>query len=120
MLDQSKIYFSYFAKTKGISPDLLVSVAASTPTGFKGIRAIELAPRWDMIKALKSECITEFQFIQLYQQRVLSMIDPLHVYTAYRGKILCCYEKSASFCHRILIMNWLKDNLGADVIGGEL
>lgn len=120
MLDKSKIYFSYFAKTRGIPADQLVSVAVSTPTGFRGIRAFDLAPKWDTVSALKSGRITETQFAQLYQQHVLSVLDPLRIYETYRGKILCCYEKPTSFCHRNLIMSWLKDNLGSDVIGGEI
>ena len=105
---------SYFSKTKSFNTKLksnIVSIARITPKGFTGRGYLDLAPPSDLVKAFKDLKIDKDEFIINYNELVL---DKLSVHQVYQdlgeNAILCCYGKSDSFCHRILVRDWFNSN----------
>ena len=96
------------------------ALAIWAPGTFKGSTYESLAPSRELKDAYRTEEITAKQFEEIYYETVLSKLDPLTVYNDLKGKILCCWETRRQFCHRHLVIKWLKEELGDNVIGGEL
>jgi hypothetical protein len=116
-----KVYTSYFRVVdKYVNPDRQVSIAYSTPEYFNGNFYRELAPSGKLLGRYKSGEITTEQYRQIYYDETLKWLNPIEVYNQLKGKVLCCWEGRREFCHRHLVLEWLRDNLGEQVIGGEL
>ena len=50
----------------------------------------------------------EKRYIERYHQEVLKKLNPIKVARELDGKILLCYEKPESFCHRHIFAEWMK------------
>lgn len=102
---------SYFAKYRG---DSGVSIAIKHPPGFRGVTYPPLFPRWSFLsKYLKDH--DEAAYTESYRTEVLSKLDPREVLRDLDGRTILCWESSKKFCHRHLVAQWLKDNLGTNV-----
>jgi uncharacterized protein YeaO (DUF488 family) len=82
---------------------------AFPPEWFKGKNEPRLAPHKFELLELKSDVITEEQFTKSYLEH-LNKYNPQKVYNLLNGKIVLCYCKSGSFCHRHILRKWLVDN----------
>jgi len=126
---------SYFAKYKGENG---VSIAGKTPDWYKGREYKKLAPKFHFFKDYK-KCIkyidellqekritipeaiemkrkTEENYTIHYYSEVLNVLDPHQVYGELgENAVLLCWEKSGEFCHRRLVAEWLKKELGIEV-----
>lgn len=121
IISKDKIYSSYFAKASKIIPNRrLVSVALTSPDGWEGSFARELNPSPSLLSAYKSGRITEQEYRNTYEFETLSKLNPYDIAEKLKGKVICCWEKSGSFCHRHIILEWLGDSLGYNIIGGEV
>lgn len=121
VIDNNKIYTSYFAVVdRYVGSSRQVSIALSTPKGFKGSYFLKLAPTWEILSKYKAKQISESQYNVMYRDSILYKQDPREVYEALRGKVLCCWEKSGDFCHRHIVLDWLVENLGPNILGGEI
>lgn len=104
------VYTSYFKRFTGQARHA-VSVARSTPTGFKGLSMPCLFPPSTMLWEYKNGVIDKKQYVQIYKAEVLDKLDPFEVaVTLGEGAVLLCWEGSAKFCHRHEIANWLNSN----------
>lgn len=120
-LENNKIYTCNFKRAMKIFPDWrLVSIARWSPYDFKGSQFKQLAPPEDLHKAYKYKGLSKKDFIDIYADRVLMGLNPNDVYNALAGKVLCCWEPYGDFCHRHLVLEWLRIELGDDIIGGEV
>jgi len=100
---------SYFAKYKKI--ENAVSIALSSPKGFKGKEYKKLAPPSWLLKKYKNDNDKDF-YIKAYYDEVLNNLDPDKVYKELgKDAVLLCWEKSGKFCHRYLVSEWLSHNL---------
>lgn len=64
----------------------------------------------------KSGAIDEDEYTRLYQEEVLSKLDPGEVYAELGDDaILLCWERPGAFCHRQLVAGWFEEKLGASV-----
>ena len=122
LIYNDKVYTSFFdAVDKYVLHDRQVSIAISSKPTFKGSTFEQLAPpRWLRDGYKKTKKITKEDFERIYYEEVLSKLDPILVYMELKGKVLLCWEKRGYFCHRHLVMKWLKESLGEESIGGEL
>lgn len=105
------IYFSNFAKTKNRQLSKhVVAISTSQPTYFAGIVYPDLFPGFDLVNAIKSAEIDQDQYIRKYLTK-LRQLDIDKVIADLDGKILVCYCKSDTFCHRHLVRAWLKSKI---------
>ena len=111
------IYTSYFAKYRyqNINSGEGVSIAISAPAGFKGRTYKQLAPSYSLLKRYKDGLINPKEYTQIYQQEILSKLDPRLVYQQLDNCVLLCWEKSGEFCHRHIVAKWFFDFIGVKV-----
>lgn len=121
ILDKNKVYTSYYARACKILPDRrLVSISIGIPDGFKGEIARELNPSAYLLNGYKSGKISNNEYKNIYYTEILSKLKVEDIYNKYKGKCLVCYCGKDSFCHRYLILEWLANNLGENIVGGEI
>lgn len=108
------MFTSYFA-ARHPNP---VSIALYPPRGWDVARRYQiLAPTTAILQQWKAKLINEEQYTTLYYKQVLSPLDPSVIYnelvsTYGAGCALVCYEKPGDFCHRHIVAQWFKDELG--------
>ena len=110
---------SNFAKSKKMVDKNLVSISLSPPKWYKGKTYTALAPNWDTIDAWKKSSKTEEDWKNYkrdYYKTKLSKLDPKKVYEDLgEDAILLCFEKAGEHCHRILVAEWLSENLKIEI-----
>lgn len=103
------IYTSYFNKYNQISHiGNCISIAIGTPVWFKEQTYSELFPTWKMVKDFKI-FNDEKKYIEEYYN-ILNKLNPQKVFNDLNDNIILCWEKSGKFCHRHLVVNWLREN----------
>lgn len=106
-MDRYGIRTSYFAKSGKLAN--AVSIALRTPWWVKPIEEYpQLAPPMELLHEAP-------YFYERYYDVVLKHLDPQRVADDLRGKVLCCWEKSPTHCHRRMVARWLKETLGIEV-----
>lgn len=121
-----KIATGYFARVKeyldkGYAP---ISIALKQPWFLNGQVGMwgysPLAPTKDIL-ALKNN---PEEYTKKYQEDILGKLEPSMVYhhlkqIAMEAKtdkvVLLCWEGLGKFCHRHIVADWLKENLGIEV-----
>jgi len=101
-------FFSEFVKGKKNNFDNLVSVAVSTPSWFKGEIIDELKPLWSMVSGYKTNG-DETKYATKYMTLLYKRLDALEMIEKLNNKTLVCFEESGKFCHRHLIIKFLKE-----------
>lgn len=120
-INNNKVYTSYFARAGRIIPDRrLVSIALSSPDNFGGKYYHELNPSPSLLSNYKQGKLSIEEYKSIYYAEVLNHLKPIEVYEQLKGKVMCCWEKPDVFCHRHLVLDWLRDNLGDNIYGGEI
>jgi hypothetical protein len=102
------MYTSYFAKYKGKDG---ISIALSSPKWFSCPSYPDLFPYWEIINKYKSDS-NENYYTDRYILNVLDKLDPEKVLYDLKGKVMLCWEKSGTFCHRRIVANWIQTNTG--------
>ena len=106
------IQTSYYTKYKG---ENAVSIAGKCPEWYKGREYKKLAPKYWFFQKYKQDGDREF-YIEQYQKEVLSKLNAQQVYEELgENAVLLCWEDSYKFCHRHLVSDWFKKELGIDV-----
>jgi uncharacterized protein YeaO (DUF488 family) len=88
-----------------------VSISASAPKSFPGLRYTALAPTWELLTDIKANKINE----QQYSERYIALLEQRNItpeklyHDLPDGAILMCYEKTGDFCHRRVLAGWLLD-----------
>lgn len=107
------IYTSYFANLKNIINP--IAICGKSPDWYKGKQYKKLAPRWSFLKDYKDGKITSDEYIVLYNELVLSKLDPQIVLNELialndnnENFTMICYEKPSDFCHRHIVAEWFK------------
>jgi hypothetical protein len=100
---------SYFAKSK--KTEGAVSIAIGTPWWAQMPKYVELAPSWEMVQELKAEGNIELYTERFYDQ-ILGKLSAEKIYIDLEHAILLCWEKYDKFCHRRLVAQWIKSELG--------
>lgn len=104
----------YFAKLKQYNALGLtaISIARWSPKWW-AITACEprLAPSANLLQAYKQNLVDEAEYERIYTEElkkidVESIIKELEGINP-KGVVLCCYEKSDSFCHRHILSKYV-------------
>lgn len=121
VIKNDKVYSSYYARACKIIPDRrLVSISIGIPDNFNGEIMRELNPSGSLLYRYKNNLCDEQEYTETYITEILSKLDAFEIYNKLKGKVILCYCGKDSFCHRHIVMNWLKQNLGDEVTGGEI
>ena len=111
------IYTTYFAKLKKLPKNIIpIAICAKPPNGYTGLIYRPLAPKFDFFQKYKIAGDVE-EFTENYIGQVLNRLNPVSVVTNLYYQLglapntcdiaLVCFEKSADFCHRHLVAEWL-------------
>ena len=121
-IESDKVYTSNYALARKELPNrLLIGVSITAPEDFRDIHRIhELEPLQSTFIKWKNGDINAEQYKKEYAEGVLGKLSPIEVYEQTKGKVLLCYENRSQFCHRKLITEWLREELGDNVVGVEL
>ena len=103
-------FFSYFGPGK-------ISISTRPPKTMADLtQCRRLAPRYDMLKLEWAD------YVPAYEGRILAKLDARAVWDVLHARagqgvepVICCYEKSDHHCHRRLVAEWFKRELGEDV-----
>ena len=121
IIDNNKVYTSYFSRAGRIVPNRrLLSISRGTPENWGGAYLRELNPSGSLLGSFKAGYVTQAEYEITYRYETLSKLNPIDIYNKTRGKVLCCWEKSGEFCHRHIVLKWLREELGDEIIGGEI
>ena len=105
------IYTSYFAEMRKMTPEQkerCMSIARFTPKGVTIPINTMLAPGWEILKAYKEDGDTE-KFTAAYR-KYLAGLNVHKIGANIQDRILLCYEKPETFCHRHILAEWLNDH----------
>jgi uncharacterized protein YeaO (DUF488 family) len=120
-LDRNKVYSSYYAYAcKHLPSWRLVSISIDIPQNFEGDILRELNPSNSLLYNYKNNLITDEEYEKTYRFETLSKLNPEEIYNKVKGKVILCYCGKDKFCHRHIVMKWLQENLGEEIIGGEV
>lgn len=111
------------------NPERLVNIAIYKPSQINIASYPKLFPTQSILfeykdamtdlnlRRLKENCPDEYnhlkeniekRYIERYHKEVLYKLNPMKVAKDLDGKILLCYEKPESFCHRHIFAEWMK------------
>jgi hypothetical protein len=109
-----KIWTSNFSRA-GREPSA-VSIARSEPRGWQGKSYKALAPAWDWVKKIKSGEWTDADYMEAYYG-LLVKLDPAKVLEDLGdcAILLCWCNAPKDFCHRTMVAEWFKVELGLEV-----
>lgn len=109
------IYTSYFSSRKYKQEDG-VSIARYCKF-WQGLVYDKLVPpeyllNWwkNLSKEEQQIADNREQYKTAYVTRVLAQLDVHEIAKDLENRVLLCYEKSADFCHRHIVAQWLKNN----------
>lgn len=109
------IYTSYFSSRK-YKPEDGVSIARYCKF-WKGQLYEKLMPPeyllnwWKSLSQVEQQSFdNREQYKIAYTTRVLAQLDVHEIAKELDNKVLLCYEKSADFCHRHIVAQWLQNN----------
>jgi hypothetical protein len=100
------IYTSYYNDVTLPKDMRKISISQGVPSGFDGLRLIELAPSWDLVRLAKSGMYVEYT--DRYIEEVLSKLNMEKLVRLLRGSVLLCYEGLDKPCHRHLCSKWFR------------
>lgn len=121
IISKDKVYTSYYARACRIIPDYrLISISIGIPNNFNGEIMRELNPPEWLLYSYKNGNITEDEYSKIFYEQVLSKLNPVDIYNKCKRKVLLCYCGKDSFCHRKIVLEWLKNNISGDIIGYEI
>lgn len=116
-----KIYTSYLAKAKRVLDANMIPVAIVRylPAKVNMNNVITLAPSAPLLRAYKNDNNADAYtkkfneyLTTLDAESLLKELESISTQNDNKDIVLICYEKSANFCHRHLVANWLnKSNL---------
>lgn len=116
-----KIETGYFANWRKYKDKVMIGVVRIPPIGFKGANLIELAPPAYLLQAYKQNRISVEDFARQYLTYIDS-VDIMAILEPFKESniVLCCFEKSGTFCHRHLLADVItrKYNIEVREAGG--
>jgi hypothetical protein len=108
------IYTSYFAG-KRYANEQVISIARKTPVNIDIPTYIELAPSFELVADYKKDH-DQSKYVLRYTIEILSKLDPFKVVQDLNDKVMLCYEKPGTFCHRHIVAKWLNVYTMIDVV----
>ena len=106
------IHTSYFAKMRKMTSEQqsqCMSIARFTPKGMDIHGYSLVQPSSRLLRMYKAGEVSEKQ----YRAEYLAQLDKIGVDVIAndcQNKILLCYEKPESFCHRHILAEWLREH----------
>ena len=109
-----------------------ISIARGTPSWFDGQRFEPLMPPWALVSWAKAsirkgdrDSQACRRYVEAYHAEVLDKLDPARVAETIEHlchlpagpvePVLLCWEAPGEFCHRRIVADWFKAQLGMEV-----
>lgn len=92
-----------------------ISIARRSPKDYDGPVYLPLNPDSQTLILKKSGKIDEKEYIKRYYNNTLSKLNAQEVYDTLKDKVLLCWEPDGDFCHRYIVAEWIKKELGVEV-----
>jgi hypothetical protein len=92
-----------------------ISIARRSPAYYNGPEYNLLNPDAKTFYDIKSGKIDEVEYEKRFRQNTLSKLNAQEVYNTLKDKVLLCWEPAGEFCHRRIVADWIKEELGIDV-----
>ena len=92
-----------------------VAICLYPPLDWFGAQFPALEPPRSLFFARKADQIDDKEYERQYREQVLKKLNPREVYETLRGQVLLCGETPGEFCHRRIVADWIKEELGYDV-----
>lgn len=114
------IYTGYFAQVNKYD-GILASIAIKTPKGFKGVKLRCFMPKFWLLDKFKKGEIDSKEYSRLFELEILAHLEKQNVKNLLKSLsknkdlFLLCYEKPENFCHRHIVANWIRNELGLEV-----
>ena len=110
------IFTSYYSNSRNFPTGVkTISISIFPPKWFKAdISGIELAPSKELLLATKRGEVSNAEYEEIYIRETLSSLNPKDIYRKYNGGVFLCYETPEDFCHRQIVLRWLRE-AGFDV-----
>jgi len=93
----------------------VLSIALSQPRGYDFFQLTILVPTYQTLYLYKSKKIDEAGYTRRYNKKILEKLTLARVLAHLKKLVgnsedvtLCCWEKAGNFCHRQLVMGWLR------------
>ena len=118
------IFTGYYAKLNsyknlGLEP---IAISGKRPNFYEGLYYPDFAPRYWMYQRWKDKDITNEGYTIEYKNYLNTLNkEEIKKYfeenykSMIKNCVLLCYEKSAEFCHRHVLAEWLKEKFGWEV-----
>ena len=118
-MNPKNIQTSNYARN-GNNPDA-VGISYSSPQWFVGARFPLLAPEWSMVDSIRKGLMTEKEYTIKYinlikNRRNQGQLTAAMIYDMLpENSILLCYESPNDFCHRRVLAEWIKLEIGIEI-----
>lgn len=107
------IYVSFYGNVKNIDKNLEFYSISVGNGGYNFKKIKSFVPNWNLVQKFKSD--NDWNYYVKEFDKQLENLNKKVVYDWFKERncVLLCYEKDNKFCHRKLVMEYLK-NLGLD------
>jgi len=110
-----KIFTGNFANVKKYQAKGYVCISIARFNKYwNGPQMIELSPFPDMLYLSEKEYVPKFMRI-LATLSAIEIVQTIRKFANGNDAVLLCYEKEGDFCHRRLVAEWLKKEVGEEV-----
>lgn len=92
-----------------------VAICLYPPLDYNGAQFPRLAPDRKTFFAKKAGDIDEKEYEKQYRELVLSKLNPKDIYQMFQKSVLLCWEDAGDFCHRRIVADWIKEELGLEI-----
>ncbi len=129
-MEDYEIFTSYYARAKSLEADrwLFLQISQSSPSWWPNeylVKLKEVMPPWYLVTSIKVGAISEeeyrCQYLKYLEDTVdrEALVNRLNKYLKYTNVVLLCYEKSADFCHRHILAEWLQPDFKIEELGAS-
>lgn len=114
------IYTGCFAQADKYD-GVLTSIAIKIPKGFKGMRLGCFMPKFWLFDRWRKGEIDNEEYSRLFKSEILAFLEEqkiknlLESLSKNKDLFLLCYEKPEDFCHRHIVAEWIRNELGLEV-----
>ena len=111
-----KIYTSYYGNYRNFGDLFPISIALYPSKFFKCFNLKDLAPTKEIFDLKDNQIEYTKKYNQLLSNiNAISLYEKINFFSKNKDVVLLCYEKPPKFCHRHIVSEWFKNELGIKI-----